>query len=59
MNAALERPDLFDRIVADSFDGRTLNEHFADNLLKKEKEQKQIFRPDSSMNGVREKIGKK
>lgn len=34
MNAALERPDLFDRIVADSFDGRTLNEHFADNLLK-------------------------
>lgn len=34
INAALERPDLVDRIVADSFDGRTLAEDFADNLVK-------------------------
>ena len=33
MNAALERPDLFDRIVADSFDGRTLADDFARNLV--------------------------
>ena len=34
INAALERPDLVERIVADSFDGRTLAEDFADNLVK-------------------------
>lgn len=34
VNAALERPDLVDRIVADSFDGRTLAGDFADNLMK-------------------------
>ena len=28
VNAALERPDLFHAVVADSFDGRTLNEKF-------------------------------
>ena len=33
VNAALERPDLVERIVADSFDGRTLAEDFAENLL--------------------------
>lgn len=33
LNAALERPELFHRIVADSFDGRTLNDCFADRLL--------------------------
>ena len=33
LNAALERPELFRRVVADSFDGRTLNVRFADNLL--------------------------
>ena len=34
INAALERPDLVERIVADSFDGRRLAEDFADNLVK-------------------------
>ena len=33
VNAALLRPDLFCAVVADSFDGRTLNARFADNLL--------------------------
>lgn len=33
INAALLRPDLFRAVVADSFDGRTLNDHFASNLL--------------------------
>lgn len=33
INAALERPDLVERIVADSFDGRTLAEDFAENLI--------------------------
>ena len=34
VNAGLMRPDLVDRIVADSFDGRTLAEDFAGNLLR-------------------------
>lgn len=33
LNAALERPELFRRVVADSFDGRTLNDRFAERLL--------------------------
>lgn len=33
VNAALERPDLIHAIVADSFDGRTLNDNFSNNLL--------------------------
>ncbi|MCI8417203.1 MAG: alpha/beta hydrolase [Lachnospiraceae bacterium] len=33
VNAALERPDFMHRIVADSFDGRTLHDNFSDNLL--------------------------
>ena len=33
VNAALERPGLFNTVIADSFDGRTLNDNFADNLL--------------------------
>ena len=33
VNAALERPDLLRAVVADSFDGRTLNADFAKNLL--------------------------
>ena len=33
VNAALERPDLFYTVIADSFDGRTLNDKFSDNLL--------------------------
>ena len=32
VNAALERPDLVDKVVADSFDGRTLADDFAENL---------------------------
>lgn len=34
VNAALERPDLVGRVVADSFDGRTLTDDFSDNLIK-------------------------
>lgn len=34
LNAALERPDLVDKVVADSFDGRTLGDDFAEVLLK-------------------------
>ena len=33
VNAALERPDLIYAVIADSFDGRTLNEYFSDKLL--------------------------
>lgn len=33
VNAALERPDLVGKVVADSFDGRTLADDFAKNLL--------------------------
>lgn len=33
VNAALECPDLIHTIIADSFDGRTLNDNFFDNLL--------------------------
>ena len=33
VNAALERPDLIYAVIADSFDGRTLNDDFSDNLL--------------------------
>lgn len=32
LNAALERPDLFYAVVADSFDGRTLHDSFAQDL---------------------------
>ena len=34
INVALERPDLVTRVVADSFDGRTLHEGFSAELLK-------------------------
>lgn len=34
VNTALERPDLIEKIIADSFDGRTLNQDFAEKLLK-------------------------
>ncbi len=40
VNAALERPDLIHMIVADSFDGRTLNENFSDNLLSERRKAK-------------------
>ena len=41
VNAALERPDLFHAVVADSFDGRTLNENFSANLLSERKAAKE------------------
>lgn len=34
INTALERPDLIEKVIADSFDGRTLHQNFAENLLK-------------------------
>ncbi len=33
VNTALERPDLVGRVIADSFDGRSLPDDFAENLL--------------------------
>ena len=33
INAALERPELAGKIVADSFDGRTLADNFSKNLV--------------------------
>ena len=33
-NTALKRPDLTEKVIADSFDGRTLHETFAEDLLK-------------------------
>ena len=33
VNTALKRPDLIDKVIADSFDGRTLHENFAENLF--------------------------
>ncbi|HBF0286572.1 TPA: alpha/beta hydrolase [Clostridioides difficile] len=33
VNTALERPDLINKVVADSFDGRTLADDFAKNLV--------------------------
>lgn len=41
VNAALEHPDLFHAIIADSFDGRTLNENFSANLLSERKAAKE------------------
>lgn len=41
VNAALERPDLFHAVIADSFDGRTLNENFSANLLTERKAAKE------------------
>lgn len=37
VNTALERPDLINKIVADSFDGRTLTDDFAENLVAERK----------------------
>lgn len=37
VNAALERPELFSAVIADSFDGRTLNENFSANLIAERK----------------------
>lgn len=33
-DTALKRPDLTEKVIADSFDGRTLHETFAEDLLK-------------------------
>lgn len=41
INAAMERPDLVARVVADSFDGRTLADDFSQNLIKERAQAKQ------------------
>ena len=41
VNAALERPDLIRKVIADSFDGRTLDTDFAKNLLEEREAAKQ------------------
>lgn len=58
VNTGLERPDLVEAIIADSFDGRTLNDNFIDNLITGRKNQSKIFKHENSMNGVMEKIGR-
>ncbi len=40
VNAALERKDLVHKVVADSFDGRTLPNHFSENLLTERRDAK-------------------
>lgn len=40
INTALERPDLVRLVIADSFDGRSLNENFSENLLSERKNAK-------------------
>ena len=47
VNAALMRPDLIERVVADSFDGRTLADGFVENLLK----ERQVAKIDSQASG--------
>lgn len=37
INTALERPDLICSVIADSFDGRTLNDNFSENLVSERK----------------------
>lgn len=41
VNAALERPDLIRKVIADSFDGRTLDTDFAKNLFEEREAAKQ------------------
>src|SRR5699024_5331498 len=41
VNTALKRRDIIDKVIADSFDGRTLNEDFKGNLLKERETAKQ------------------
>nr|WP_301906487.1 alpha/beta hydrolase [uncultured Anaerostipes sp.] len=41
VNAALDRPELIGKVIADSFDGRTLHLGFAENLRKERAEAKQ------------------
>ncbi|HCQ6081510.1 TPA: alpha/beta hydrolase [Clostridioides difficile] len=41
VNTGLERPDLVEAIIADSFDGRTLNDNFIDNLITGREKSKQ------------------
>lgn len=41
VNAALERPNLIRKVIADSFDGRTLDTDFAKNLLEERETAKQ------------------
>lgn len=41
VNTALKRPDLIRKVVADSFDGRTLQDNFAENLIKERESARQ------------------
>ena len=41
VNTALKRPDLVEHVIADSFDGRTLHDGFAENLRKEREYAKQ------------------
>ena len=58
INTALKRPDLINKIIADSFDGRTLHKTLRKIYYKKENLLNMIFMPSNSMNGVKVKIGK-
>lgn len=44
INTALKRPDLIERVIADSFDGRTLHENFAELLVQERELARQDIR---------------
>ena len=59
VNAALLSPELFLCVAADSFDGRTLNDRFAENLLAERTSAKADIQSRQFYECVREKTGKK
>ncbi len=58
VNTGLERPDLVEAIIADSFDGRTLNDNFIDNLITGREKSKQDIQARKFYEWCQEKIGK-
>ena len=58
INTALERPDLIEKVIADSFDCRTLHSTFSEDLKKNVNMQNMIHSQNSFMNGVKARIGK-
>ncbi len=57
VNAALEQPYLVDKVVADSFDGRTLADDFSENLLKERAEAKKDEMGEHFTSGARGMTG--
>ena len=57
INAALERPELVGKVVADSFDGRTLADDFSENLIQERRSSRQTRWQLSFIVGARERTG--